>query len=455
MARTLPDKADVVIIGAGMAGLSAATKLNEADIDFCLIEAQDRVGGRVETECTAVGEVIEHGAQALNTDMLKLFSAATDFNLHPVPLPNIGRYQCDGAKAASAIKAFRQMETLFHEASHSGANLPTLCNDPNITSAEAVSRLSSDPEIEDLMASYIEELWGMPMSQLQFSHAVNASQRYDSDRDDWEFQIQEGLGALASGLAGRLGDRLLLKTPVQSIEIGNDGASIITEIDTIKTKAVIIAVPPTVAKKFMPAAHWSQPALKAFRAGDMIKMTLCYNRPFWRDAGNSGMSSSIKLSGFATADTSLKGQGRPRLAVFIGGPNARQLARLSPQQRWEQIQQPLVRIFGAPAAEPVDRFERIWVDDPWVGGGYNAHVTAGQMLNPEAALRQMEDRVTFACAEIARRFPGYIEGAMDEGQQAAGRAARMLGFGDIVATAENGLCSSERKSIWSLFKRKR
>ncbi|QTD56598.1 flavin monoamine oxidase family protein [Parasphingorhabdus cellanae] len=452
MHQTLRDQVDVVIVGAGMSGLSAAARLDQANIDFCLIEAQNRVGGRIETEHTADGEIIEHGAQALNTDMQKLFSAVTRSGLHPVPLPNIGRYLCDGASGASAITAFRKMETLFEKPNRDDAELALLYNDPQKSAADRLSLLSLESEMRSLIASQVEELWGLPMHELQFSHAVDIFERYDSDREDWEFHVQEGLSALATSLAEKLGDRLVLQTPVQSVDVGSESAVIDTVSGSIKAKAVIVAAPPTIAKKFMPPSHWSQPALKAYQAGDMIKMTLCYDRPFWRDAGNSGMSSSISLSGFATADTSLKEHGKPRLTVFIGGPNARHLAGLSREQRWERIQQPLVRLFGAPAANPVAQFERIWVDDPWVGGGYNAHVIAGQMLAPDVVLRKMEDRVTFACSEIATQFPGYVEGAIHEGQQAAGRIAHMLGFSETAVTATKRLESSERKGLWSLFK---
>jgi monoamine oxidase len=455
MHRTLPDKVDVVIIGAGMSGLSAAAQLDQANIDFCLIEAQNRVGGRIETEYTADGEIIEHGAQALNTDMQKLFAAVTRTGLHPVPLPNIGRYLSDGADGETAIAAFRKMETLFEKPNRRQTKLVELYNNPEKTAADAISQLSLATEFQSLIASQVEELFGMPLHQLQFSHAVDVFERYDSHREDWEFHIQEGFGALVASLAEQMGNRLLLQTPVESVDVGSDSVLVETEFGTIETEAVIVAVPPTIARHFMPSTHWSQPALQAYQAGDMIKMTLCYGHPFWRDAGNSGMSSSINLSGLATADTSLKEHGKPRLTVFIGGPNARHLAGLSPQQRWEQIQQPLVRLFGAPAADPIAQFERIWVDDPWVGGGYNAHVTAGQMLAPDAVLRKIEDRVTFACSEIAAQFPGYIEGAIDEGQQAAGRVAHVLGVGETAFTATKRLQSSERKSLWSLFRQNR
>lgn len=455
MHRTLPKKADVVIIGAGMSGLAAATQLDQANIDFCLIEAQDRVGGRIETEYTDEGYIVEHGAQALNTDMQKLFSALTQSGLRPVPLPNIGRYRSDGADGETAIAAFRKMETLFEKPNRDDAELALLYNDPEKSAADRLSLLSLEPEMRSLITSQVEELWGLPMHELQFSHAVDIFERYDSDREDWEFHVQEGLSALTTSLAEKLGDRLVLETPVQSVEVSSDSAVIDTVTGSIKAKAVIVAAPPTIAKKFMSPSHWSQPALQAYQAGDMIKMTLCYDRAFWRDVGNSGMSSSISLSGFATADTSLKKHGQPRLAVFIGGPNARHLAGLTREQRWEQIQQPLVRLFGSSAADPVAQFERIWVDDPWVGGGYNAHVAAGKMRAPDAVLRKMQDRVTFACAEIATRFPGYIEGAMDEGQKAAGRTAQMLGRGDLVGLNQLGSGSTKRKSFWSLFNRMR
>ena len=429
MSHPLPNQTDVIVIGAGMSGLSAAQTLNQAGIDVCLIEAQARVGGRVCSQIDERGQLIELGAQAFNRDMKMLAGAARQHGLNRVPLHHLGQVCFDGIEPRLARKSIQQIERLLDRDAWDTANFEPLASDPATSLADAVDLLSPDDQTRQMMDSYIQELWGRPMTRLQFAHAIDISERFDSNRDDWQFQLVEGFGSLAERMAGTLSDRLHLDTPAQRIELGDAEVSVFTARDTIRARAVIVAVPPTVARSFIPQDHASQRALSAFEAGDLIKFVVQYDDTFWRQAGYSGESVSVELPGFATADGTLAGGGTPTLIVFIGGSQARQLHALSSQQRRLKVQTKLIEIFGEPAGKPLNWTERSWVDEPWVGGAYNAHVRPDGMLEPDALLRRFEDRITFACAEIASRFPGYVEGALHEGAQAAERVLSGLGIG--------------------------
>lgn len=420
MSHELPNLPEIVVIGAGMTGLSAASVLHQAGLHVCLIEAQARVGGRVCSENDR-GETIELGAQTFNRDMKTLVWAARRHGLHSVPLHNLGRTQFDGIEPAQAEAAIDQLETLLDKPDWDDQNFQSLAQNPNTSLADAVDSLSPDELARALMDSYVQELWGRPMEQIQFAHALEVHERFDSNRDDWELQLAEGLGALAERIGNALGNRLKLATPVQQIELQGNDVLIKTTEGMIRADAAIVAVPPTIAKRLMPDEHWSQTALSAFEDGDLIKLVARYDDTFWRREGYSGESVSVNLPGFATADGTLAGGGIPTLVLFIGGEQARQLHALSKQQRWQKIRVKLIELFGEQAGNPYAWTERSWVDDPWVGGAYNAHVPPGAMLEPGAVLRQFKGRITFACAEIATRFPGYVEGAMQEGQNAAER----------------------------------
>lgn len=428
MNRSLPTQAEVVVIGAGMTGLSAASLLHQNGLNVCLIEAQASVGGRVCSEKDSHGQRIELGAQAFNRDMKTLARAARQHSLHPVPLHDLGQKRFDGIAAGQAETAIEQLETLLDgHAWENDLDFRELAQDPTTSLADVVDLLSPDDLARRMMDSYVQELWGRPMNRLQFAHAVELSERFDSNRDDWEFQLAEGMATLAERMADTLGDRLYLNTPVSRIESQDSKVLVRTAHGIIRANAAIIAVPPTIARGLMPGRHWSQTALSAFEAGDLIKLVAHYEDTFWRREGYSGESVSLELPGFATADGTLAGGGTPTLLVFIGGHEARQLHLLSKPQRWLRIRSKLIELFGEQAGNPVTWSERSWVDDPWVGGAYNAHVLPGAMLEPGAVLRKFEDRITFACTEIATCFPGYVEGAMQEGQNAAERVLSSFG----------------------------
>ena len=408
-----------------MAGLSAAIKLDQAGRDVVLIEAQSRVGGRVCSEQDVQGQPVELGAQAFNRDMKTLARAARAHGLNRAPLHNMGEVIYDGIEGADSRRATEQLEALLDA---NGPEFKALGHRPDTSVADAVDLLSPDDSTRQMMDSYVQELWGRPMDRLQFAHAVEVSDRYSSNRDDWEFQLIEGFGALAERMAATLGDRLVLNTPVTRIETEDQAVKVQCAQSSIQAKAVIVAVPPTVAQRFIPESHASFDALSAYEAGDLIKLVIQYENTFWRRDGYSGESVSITLPGFATADGTLSGGGRPALVVFIGGTQARAFSALSQNERWQLIQSKLVELFGEEAGKPTEWNEKIWVDDPWVGGAYNAHVSPGAMLKADTQLRRFEDRITCACAEIAERFPGYVEGAMIEGEKAAERVLSGLGY---------------------------
>ncbi|MEM7054473.1 MAG: FAD-dependent oxidoreductase [Pseudomonadota bacterium] len=442
MKQALPRQTDIVVIGGGMAGLSAASRLHQCGVEVRLIEAQARVGGRVYSEKDDHGQPIELGAQAFNRDMRILARAARTHGLQRAPLHHQGKVVFDGIEQAQAKTAIERLEALLDG---NDPEFNALAGNPDSSLADAVDLLSPDDQSRQMMDSYVQELWGRPMDRLQLAHAVEISKRFDSSRDDWEFQLVEGFGALAERMAATLGDRLVLGAPVTRIEAQPEEVTVTSLCGSIRTKAAIIAVPPTVARHFMPDQHWSQNALSTFEAGDLIKVVVQYDETFWRRKGYSGESISVKRPGFATADGTLADGGRPTLLVFIGGVQARAISALSSEQRRLRIRSILITLFGEAAGNPTGWYERNWIDEPWVGGAYTAHVSPGTMLEPDAVLRRFESGITFACAEIAARFPGYVEGAMQEGWQAAERVLSGLNHAVEAKPSE--------QRLWSRFKR--
>ena len=118
--------------------------------------------------------------------------------------------------------------------------------------------------------------------------------------------------------------------------------------------------------------------------------------------------------------------GPATLVGFAGGPLARAWHGLEAGERRRRLLGLLTEALGPPAAAPLDMRERSWVDDPWSGGGYNAVITAPRRLDAEDRLRAGAPPVHFAGAELAERFPGYVEGAIRSGNAVARRVLESL-----------------------------
>ncbi|WP_119165554.1 flavin monoamine oxidase family protein [Algihabitans albus] len=452
---------NVIVVGGGAAGLAAAKAAEEAGLSCQLLEAQDRLGGRVRTVPLESGGLFDEGAQMVNGDMRGLLALAQRAGLHLAPVPQTGIDLCivgeEGLRGEDLISAeeiydllqdqvvrwdsvgevlralrlkLQWMTTPWDSFGEAGRALRLLVEKrtaPRDSLASALGALLLCKEDHAFAYSLFSEVFGGAPEDINAQAVRDILSRYGSQREDLEFQISGGMTKIVDGLAADLRHRPRLNTPVRRIRAAHDRVEVTSDAGTWDADQVVVAVPPPVARKIafdIDGNDRLDGLLSSFTAGDMIKTALLFDTAFWRLKGLSGYVTFADPAGLVITDASLDEGLPPRLVAFQGGPLARDWAALRKEERQVNLLHHLRRAFGEEMPDPRELAEAVWVDHPWSGGGYNATVRIGGDPDAVARLAAWGGRVRFAGAELDDLFWGYVEGAIHSGRGAIARMIR-------------------------------
>ncbi len=229
----------------------------------------------------------------------------------------------------------------------------------------------------------------------------------------------EGADRLPHRMASEL--EVHMDQAVRRVSRTAGGLVVETDDRAYEAHRVIMATPPLLTRQVTFAPELSQTTrahLDQFGMGRVIKMWAIYDKPFWRDAGNSG---TVLMPGgpvSAVADVSQPG-GPGQLCIFAGGSTADKLARLTPPERRAVVLSSLEKIFGHPASQPRTWREKVWAEDQWALGGYSAIPAPGALGDLSESPWQPSGGIHWAGTEVATEWGGFFEGAIRSGENAA------------------------------------
>ncbi|MCX6522183.1 MAG: FAD-dependent oxidoreductase [Actinobacteria bacterium] len=418
----------VVVIGAGFAGLTAATQLVAAGRSVVVLEARDRVGGRTESTVDDTGRLVDSGGQFINDDMPHVLALAASRGRTLVA----GDHELaslafrGGGEITDDPRAFAE---LLAAADGPAERLEGI--DPAALGGRTLgdwlrSRLDGDA----LAAAHggFAGAFCLSPDLLLAAHVAEMGERTPMTRDELQYVIAETLHGLAVELGAELGDGLHLGTRVRAVHRHASGSTVVAEGITIDASHVVVAVPPVAIGAIAfdpPLPDDVRSAAGAFRPGSVIKFLVSYPTAFWHDPTGSlgSVREWLTPAGLYTRDATAQAD-RPSIVAFLGGPSADEWGTWTPERRRTTLLEHLVEGYGPEAARPVSLLERVWAPDDLGAGGYcnllvdPAHLDAVDVLRSGPGDDQ---RITFACTELAPSFPGYVEGAITAGLAAAER----------------------------------
>jgi len=441
---------DVVVVGAGFAGLAAADRLVTAGLRVHVLEARDRVGGRVATAQLRDGTAVDIGGQWLGPTQDRMYALAERFGAEVYPMHTAGanilrmegrtrRYRghiplrLPPASLAQLGWGLARLELMARripleapwEARHARALDQQTLGDflrANVRDdrARALFEIAvgavfaADPDRISLLHALLYARSGGSFDALTRS-AGGAQQ----DR------VTGGVAQLAEGLARAVtaaGSLVLLETPVRALRRDDEGVTAVTDTVAHRARRAIVALPPPLAAAiaYRPALPDDHAALlSAVPMGRVIKCVASYPDPFWRDARLSGQVVCDEGPVRVIFDASPAG-GRPGLLLgFIEGHLAERYAGENPEARRDAVLGCFARAFGERAARPSDYVDRAWAEEPWSQGCYAGVFPPGIWTTVGRAIRRPEGRLHFAGTETATAWAGYIEGAVRSGERAA------------------------------------
>jgi putrescine oxidase len=444
---------DVVVIGAGATGLTLATDLVKAGHTVTVLEARDRVGGRLRTE-TIEGAVLELGGQWVSPDQTALIET-----LETLGLDTFERYREGNSIYVDASGTATEFTgDIFPTSPETQAEIERLINllsaltdevDPaapwdhpraiELDSQTFLSWLeenSTDPEARANVGLFIAEAMLtkpshsfsvlaallMAASAGGFQHLVDAD--YILDR-----RVVGGLQQVPLRLAEGLGDSVILGAPVRSIHWTEDGVTVTADGVTVSAKRAVVAVPPNLYGRieYIPALPWErQQAHQHISLGLVIKMHLVYETPFWRQAGLSGTAFSPYQIVHEAYDNSGFEETTGTLVGFISGETADRMLSLDPAERRTQILASFASYYGPAALTPTVYFESDWVREEWTGGAYAASFDLGGLSRYGKTLRTPVGPLRFASSDIAAEGYQHVDGAIRIGHEVAAELAQSL-----------------------------
>ncbi len=444
------DTADVCVVGAGFAGLTAAYRLQQAGASVIVLEARNRVGGRSLTLPTKDGAWVDLGGQWVGPQQERFMALIKEMDCETYPSPRVGKMLQRSVVNLNSYDRFAKLD----EASHPGARLVNAAFDQLDRLAQKIDpeKPWAYPDAERLDAMTFAEwmrqnvahenarrLVAFEMSsvacaspeELSILHVlflIKACRNLDALLGDEGGAQQDlligGTQTVARRVADKLGDRIRENAAVRKIEWDDNGAVVHADQMSIAARHVIIAVPPHLA-----GAIEYQPGLPAARAqvtqrwpqGMVIKVQLIYPEPFWRRAGLSGESLDY-LSMLGETDDSSPPEHVSKaghLCGFIYADFARKAALLDAQERKRLVLTELAKRFGRAALEPDDYIESNWSTQPWTGGCFTGFLTPGATVLFRSAVRDPVGPLHFAGTETATAWPSFIDGAVRSGERAA------------------------------------
>ncbi|PJI46315.1 MAG: amine oxidase [Pseudomonas sp.] len=439
------NRSDVIVVGAGISGLTAAWRLAQAGRRVKVLEANKRVGGRTLNHRFASGEVVEVGGQWVGPTQERILSLLAELGLSTYPQWNQGDnltlfggrlrpYRGTIPKLPphvllDVLQAHVRLDRMAREIPLNDPSLhPKAPQWDSLTFAEWLRRnvrTSTGRKVFELMCGAVFAASPHDLSFLHVLFYIHSGTDLDTllgvDGGAQQDRILGGSQRISETLAERLGG-VITGEPVRAVRQDGSRVELVTDRGTHQASHVIFAIPPTqllriTQEPLLPS--WRDQLLQRLPQGAVIKCMALYDKPFWRDKNLSGQATSETGPVRLTFDNSVPDSGRGVLLGFIEGDEARQWNARPAGDRRGQVLDCFARYFGEQALNPVDYVDKSWAEEPFARGCYAALFPPGLWSAGAARLREPYGRLHFAGTETATRWMGYFDGAVEAGERAA------------------------------------
>jgi monoamine oxidase len=450
-------RVDAVVVGAGFAGLTAARKLRQAGRSVLVLEARNRVGGRALNKPIGDGEISERGGTFVGPTQDHILALAEEFGVEKFLTYNegenvyinasgqrstysdtgpLGTAPPDPLLTPDIIQIVQKLDLMSTQVPVDAPWASPHAGDWDQQTLESWIRANDiNPQFRKIVPVATRSILGAEARELSllfilFYIAASGNEqnpgtfeRNFNTRDGaqmWHFH--GGSQLIATKMAKKLGDRVVLRSPVRRIVQEDHGVAVHSRRLLVHARRVIVAIPPTLAgrieyKPLLPPAR--DQLTQRVPQGTMVKVTAVYDKPFWRDQDLTGTAVSIPGPVNVTFDDSPR-DGKPGTVFgFIGGDTARHFMTKSRAERRKAVLGQFAIFFGPQALHPREYFESNWANQKWSRGCPVGIYGPGTLLGFGPAIREPVGRIHWAGTETSTYWNGYMDGAVRSGKRAA------------------------------------
>jgi monoamine oxidase len=448
MAHPTSPEADVIIVGAGLSGMIAARKLLEAGLKPLILEADERVGGRILTEEVMPGLPVELGAQWIGDTHERMFRLAAELGVETFAQYDEGEtsYELAGSgvlrenefharfadELAELERVLRHLDELAAEVPVEAPwQAPCAAEWDVITAGTWYDNQGLSPVARTLLEICTVGILAVPTVEVSFLHllftiqtcGVTSELFAESEGGAQTTRFIGGTSEIPNRLAALVADHIVLDVPVQLIEHTADSVAVHCRGGLVaRGRRVIVAISPALAGRIMydpPLSGVRDQLTQRVPNGSAMKAFFVYDKPFWRNDGFNGQLISDIGPARMSNDTCIPGDDHGVMLLFLEGDQARTYGRLPEAQRREGLTAELVRHFGSAAANPEFYVDGEWSDRQWTRGCYNANHGPHVWTTYGPALAAPIGVIHWASTDTATYWSAYMEGAVDAGERAA------------------------------------
>jgi monoamine oxidase len=456
--------ADVVIVGAGLAGLTAAREVVKAGRSAVVLEARSRVGGRVLSEQLGGGDYAELGGmfQGPTQDRIKALATAVKVALWPTYNTGNNVFWANGRRLeygntgplgtappdpvvagdiAAAVSQLDQMST--------SVPVDAPWNSPNAAEWDRQTldswlrdNTSGSDEFMAVVSAATGAIFGCEPRDVSLLYTLFYIAASGNESNPGTFErnfnttygaqmrrFQNGAMQVPNRVAAQLGDKVVLNAPVRSITQSATGVSVVSDAGTATGQRAIVAVPPALAGRIAydpPMPPLRDQLTQHMPQGSLGKFEAIYDTPFWRAKGLNGQAVSENGPIKVTFDGSPQ-DGSPGIMLgFIGGHDSRYWQNRPASELQDAALQNLANYFGPEALSPRSVVTFNWNTEVWNRGGPVAVLAPGTLIDFGTALRTPVDRIHWAGTETSTYWNGYMDGAVRSGERAAAEVLAAL-----------------------------
>ncbi len=438
---------DVIVVGGGLAGLTAARRAKEQGLSVLLLEARDRIGGRAHSETLPSGTRIDVGAQFISDYQPNVTALGKEAGIttHPVEVPgdylfvtgagDIVRYGSD-EEPLSFTGQLRALWSYFRLGrAMDGVSVADMADLDAINAADFMRSKVWGEDLGRLFGGGFADGLCMRLEQISAYELMKQGESMgglDGADNAEQWFIDGGAGVLAEYQASHLAGGILTGAPVSGIVQDTEGVTVTSNAGTFRARRVVIAVPPQLYPKLglMPELPTDrQAALATFQLGRVYKTLAEFETPWWREGGLSGAIDNPGGMFHGISDATPAGAPTHLLVAFTSGPGADALGTQAPNEeaRIAAFTRFLSTTYGRDVPNAIGGRSYDWNADGFSLGGYASRRGLGGW-SAASDLFAPFGHLHFAGTETADEWRSYMDGAIQSGE----RAARAI-LGDLAA----------------------
>ncbi|KAG9252528.1 flavin-containing amine oxidase [Emericellopsis atlantica] len=450
---------DVLVIGAGLSGLQAAYSSQQAGLSVAVIEARNRVGGKVWSVPLASADgVADLGAAWVNLNTQKRMAKYTkQFGLETVtqrlegkavmqegkdermefPFGITPNFAADDKKDLERIRDHIQKESLKRE--------PPRPEDDNLTLDQYIRNLGAREKTIKMINVWAQVMHGVNSTEESAAFFIDYcrtngglfSIRADDKTGGQHQRLVKGTQQYAEGLADLVGrQHIHLSQPVASIQdLGRHVAVTTTHGTVFHGRRCIISVPSAMYKGLNitpPLPPPNRSVYDSTKLGHYNKCIVMYRKPWWRELGFNGFFISYTGPVNIGRDTSVDSKGVYALTCFVNGSNGVEWSKLYPHERRTAVIEQLAQVYNvgnkrdADVYHPSEVYDFVWKHEPFSQGALAPITDIGHHTKYADVYGKPVGNVHFVGTEYSKEWKGYMEGALCSGEKGAAEVSEAL-----------------------------